>query len=220
MASEYDEVVLRITARYVEEVRAGREPRLSDYLARYPQYAEAITDFVVYYHALESQTPPAPAQSMLPPLSERSQAAMQRALKRLSVSADTLHAASGSGQNSLLWQANRPGITLTWLAGETDLSLDILRKLEMRAILAATIPYEVVRRVALALRQPLSIVLISLGSREQDRAARGVAETAATYQSQPGEEGGESFRQAIENSAELTDRQRAEWLSLLEQEGL
>src|SRR5574340_758423 len=97
MANEYDEAVLRITARYLEEARAGRQPRLSDYLARYPQHAEAITDFVAYYHALEACTP-APAPSEVFPLSERSQAALQRVLQRLSASTDALNAASGSRQ--------------------------------------------------------------------------------------------------------------------------
>ncbi len=52
---ERDEVVLRITARYVAQVQQGQQPRLSDYLARYPHYADAIADFVAYYHAIEAR---------------------------------------------------------------------------------------------------------------------------------------------------------------------
>jgi hypothetical protein len=59
MDREQEEAVLRITASYVAELEAGLHPRLSDYLARYPQYAEAIADFVAYYHAVEAELPPA-----------------------------------------------------------------------------------------------------------------------------------------------------------------
>jgi hypothetical protein len=58
MDREQEEAVLRITALYVAELEAGLHPRLSDYLARYPQYAGAIADFVAYYHAVEADLPP------------------------------------------------------------------------------------------------------------------------------------------------------------------
>ena len=77
MAREYDDAVLRITARYVAEVRAGHQPRLSDYLARYPQYAEAITDFVAYFHAVEVDIPA--TTNIMPPLSEQSRSALDQA---------------------------------------------------------------------------------------------------------------------------------------------
>ncbi len=53
MHREQELSLLHITAQYVAEVQAGQQPRLSDYLARYPRYANAIADFVAYYHAVE-----------------------------------------------------------------------------------------------------------------------------------------------------------------------
>jgi hypothetical protein len=53
MSREQEVTLLHITAQYVAEVQAGEQPRLSDYLVRYPHYADAITDFVAYYHAIE-----------------------------------------------------------------------------------------------------------------------------------------------------------------------
>jgi hypothetical protein len=50
---EHDEIVLRVTAHYVEEVQAGHKPAISDYLARYPQYADAIAAFIAYYRTVE-----------------------------------------------------------------------------------------------------------------------------------------------------------------------
>src|SRR2546423_718692 len=57
MHKEQELRFLYITAQYVDEVQAGRQPRLSDYLARYPRYANAIADFVAYYHAIEEAMP-------------------------------------------------------------------------------------------------------------------------------------------------------------------
>ena len=53
MNREREEEILRITALYVDEVRAGHTARLGDYLAQYPQYADQIADFVAYFHAIE-----------------------------------------------------------------------------------------------------------------------------------------------------------------------
>jgi len=57
MHKEQELALLHITAQYVAEVQAGRQPRLSDYLARYPHYVDAIADFVAYYHAIEEAVP-------------------------------------------------------------------------------------------------------------------------------------------------------------------
>ena len=48
-----DDIVLRVTAHYVEEVQAGHKPEISDYVSRYPQYADAITAFIAYYQTVE-----------------------------------------------------------------------------------------------------------------------------------------------------------------------
>jgi len=83
-----EEDVLRITAQYVAELQAGRQPRLGDYLARYPQYAGAISEFVAYYHAVEADLPGEalseqkqgqPLAATLPQLSDRSRVALERA---------------------------------------------------------------------------------------------------------------------------------------------
>ncbi len=66
MHKEQELSLLHITEQYVAEVQAGRQPRLSDYLARYPRYADAIVDFVAYYHAVEEgmSTTEVPPRSM------------------------------------------------------------------------------------------------------------------------------------------------------------
>lgn len=57
MDSEQDVELQRLTAQYVEEERAGLHPRLGDYIARYPQYADAIVDFLAYYYLFEADIP-------------------------------------------------------------------------------------------------------------------------------------------------------------------
>src|SRR5438128_2145692 len=56
MDREQEEAVLRITAQYVEEVQAGQQPNVSDYLARYPQYAKKIGLAVDIVTKLEHHT--------------------------------------------------------------------------------------------------------------------------------------------------------------------
>lgn len=55
MNREREHALLRITAQYTDEARAGQHPKLGDYLARYPQYADEIADFVAYFHAFEEE---------------------------------------------------------------------------------------------------------------------------------------------------------------------
>ncbi len=53
MNNEQQEDIFHITDLYVTEMQAGKQPNVSDYITRYPQYADAIADFVAYYHAFD-----------------------------------------------------------------------------------------------------------------------------------------------------------------------
>ena len=57
MDREQDELMQRLTAHYVSEFNSGQQPQLSEYLSQYPQYADAVADFVTYYHAIEFDLP-------------------------------------------------------------------------------------------------------------------------------------------------------------------
>ena len=215
MARDYDDAVLRITARYIAEVRAGHQPRLSDYLARYPQYAGAITDFVAYFHAVEVDIPSEP--NIMPPLSEHSQAALDQAWERIASSEKM----SRHTFSSLLQLANRQGRSLPQLASDTGLSQDIIGKLQQHVIQASTVPYAALKRLAQALQQPVGIILASLGPIEQQMSTQGLAESPAHYslENQPVEQV-ETFREAIERSAELTTGQKETWFAILTEEGM
>src|SRR2546421_10649173 len=81
MDREQEEAILRITAQYVDEVRAGQQPKVSEYLARYPQFAGEIAGFVAYYHTVEAGLPG--ETSIASPLAGDFRIAMDSARKRV-----------------------------------------------------------------------------------------------------------------------------------------
>lgn len=225
MNREEEEAVLRITSRYVTELREGRQPRLSDYLLRYPQYADAIADFVTYYHAVEVDIPgempvatgEASLAITLPPLSENSRAALDRAWNRLSQAGRV----GDDLDMTLQVAASKERKSLRQLAGEVGLSVDIVEKLERRMIDGVTVPQEVLKRLSQALEQPLEVISGYLGLGLDKRMVSRVAEAPANYEVE--EESGlrlQSFREAVEQSVELSNGQKDVWRQIMEKERL
>ena len=81
MDNEHEEMIERLTARYVADNRAGHQPQLSEYLSRYPQYADRLVDFVTYYHAVEIDLPL--EGEIIAPLSQTSRAAFDEAMEKV-----------------------------------------------------------------------------------------------------------------------------------------
>jgi len=215
MDREQEEDVLRITAQYMAELQAGHQPRLSDYLVRYPQYADAIGEFITYYHAVEAGLPEESLgeshASTLPQLSDSSRTALEHAWKRIAP-----HEAAQTDLNTtLLMTINKQGLSLSQLATEIGLGEDIVTKLiGFRPLIeAGTIPQEILRRLAHVLQQPLSAIQTYFGYSGQLQAA----ETRAPYHT---EAQTQSFREALEQSAQLSDEQKAHWRDILVREGL
>jgi ribosome-binding protein aMBF1 (putative translation factor) len=232
MDRQQEEDVLRITEQYVAEVQAGQQPRLSDYLVRYPHYADAITDFVTYYHAVEADLPQeavseacgahfnsfAPAGE-LPQVSETSRAALERAWKRI----EQHETVSTNLDTTLLSIANKQGLSVSQLADEIGLSSDIVEKLVGTRLLIdpATIPQEVLRRLTHVLHTPLSALQASMRRSSQGVDQLQIAEAHASYDAgQQQASHIQSFREAIEQSLQLTSEQKATWSDILAHEGL
>jgi len=235
VAPGFIEGVLRITAEYVAEVQAGHAPRLSDYLERYPQYADAIAEFVAYYHAVEADLPGEAA--VMPQLSEDSSRAIERAWEHISESSNDK--ASAGQHSSLLTIANKRHLSLNELAVKTGLSQDIIEKLERRMIAASTLPHELLRRFMTLLQEPLDVIApgqaqstAPTGLSGQTRAGTSanvgasfararIAEARSSYQieEQPDLQV-QSFREVIEQSAQLSDEQKRMWRDILNREGL
>lgn len=233
MDREKEEAVLRITADYVAEVEAGHAPRLGDYLARYPQYADAIAEFVTYYHAVEVDLPG--ESPVMPPLSEHSSAALERAWGYIQEPGSDGASTAGWGQAqslpTLLTIASKRHLSLEELAIKVNLSQDIIEKLERRLIAASTLPQELLKQFAALLRQPLSVIAVCCGLSGQRRDESGnvaaslagarVAEAPVPYQieEQPVLQA-QSFREVIEQSVQLSEEQKAAWRRILTRECL
>jgi hypothetical protein len=217
MHKEEEEMVQRLTARYVSEFRAGKHPALSEYLTRYPRYADSITDFVTYYHAIEVDAPQ--ESDSIQSLTQTSRAAFDAAWLNV-MRADS---EVNNTLNSLQIAANTVNKSLLQVAMEIGLSQDILKQLDQRAIAAATIPQELCHRLAKALHQPLAAIEIYLGLVQQKQLAQGVAESSSFYhvEDQPVlDMHGRSFQEAVERSKYMSGEQKDAWRTILVRESL
>jgi hypothetical protein len=217
MDREEEEMLQRLTARYVSEFRAGQHPRLSEYLSRYPQYGGMIAGFVTYYHAMEVNIPQEIA--IIPPLSQTSRAALEEAWKNVLHTDfevyDTL--------NSLQMAANNVHKSFLQVALEIGLSQDILEKLDQHSIDAATIPQELCHRLAKALHRSLAAIEMYLGLVKRKQLTQGVAESPPTYhiEEQPVLDVYLcSFQEAVEQSKNMSGEQKGAWHAILVNEGL
>jgi hypothetical protein len=221
---DLEQVVLQITADYVEQAQSGQKPSLSDYLVRYPAYTDAIVDFVAYYHALEEQ------------ISQR---------KDTSVASETLSAVSLlaleyvwqrvylTGQRgpsqvlTLLVRKDQQPLSLSYLATELDLSVDIVMQLELRRIDPVSIPLALFRHLAQVLQRPLHAVQAyftgynQYGTPGTSRSAvyQSVAESPETYAVSAAESMPRlAFCQALHTSTQMSERQKALWCAIIEHE--
>jgi hypothetical protein len=206
MVRVHNKTLMRITAQFVAEQEAGQQPRLDNYIRRYPRYATEIVDFVTYYYALEANLPT--VTEVVSPLSAASLAALDRAWEATeSLSANT------SPTLSALAQTQR--CTLAQLATKLDLSLDLIEQLAYCQLDPATLPHELLQRLAHMLAQPISIIRQVLGVLEP-RSKGVLAEERAPY-ALPSRQ---SFLQAVLADAQLAPAQKEEWQRILEREGL
>ncbi len=216
MGRRQDEAVLRITARYISELQTGQQPLLSDYLARYPQYANAVADFITYYHAVEAHLLEEINTSVS--LSDISRIALERAQQRILQSEQQMH--------TLLLNSKKQRLTLSQLAARLDLSVDVVTLLEQRLIDPASIPSELYKRLAIALSQPLSKVQHYFIGASRFPVSHDTKRQLKVAEDQPQyplfsthDEQIQSFRQALDISGQLSDEQKASWYAIIAQEG-
>jgi hypothetical protein len=194
----------RITARYVEEFQAGKAPRVADYIRRYPQYADELMDFVLYFHAIAADLPEPdalPAPEFTP--------AASAARARLHGQSPSESAAPVSG---LFSQGLAAGYPPPQLAEAIGLSWDVLAKLEARAIAASSIPGTLIQRLAETLKVAPAAISAYLQTSAQAQSG------AFFYADQPPEQQQEIFLVAIQSSPQLTQEQKREWTDIIGQE--
>lgn len=191
----------RITARYVAEHRAGRSPRVEDYTRRYPEYAREIRLFVADYLLLDESLP---EPDLVPtvPLSSAALAVLAQITKEAPVEPAVPIA-------GLVVRGMDLGIQPPQLAAAVDISLDVLAKLDARAIAARTVPMTLIERLAEKLQAvPEAIVMFLVGAAPAQAAAHYYAE-------QPPEQRQEAFLDAIQASAHLDERAKQAWADIV-----
>jgi hypothetical protein len=190
----------QITAQYADDYRAGRAPRMEEYVQRYPHYARELLEFAVYYHTVgfdAAEPDEIPAADLSP--------AAHKALAQIRI-----RRASASSQ--LLEGLVKRGATIGYsprkLADAVGLTTDLLGKLEARVIAGATIPLTLVRRFADALKVEPDAVAAYLG------AARPGQVGAFYYSDEPPTQQQEPFLDAVQASA-LSPEQKQQWVEIV-----
>jgi hypothetical protein len=239
MSEEQETSLFYITAQYVAEVQSGQQPCLSDYLARYPRYVDAIADFVAYYHAIEEAIPSADALAYSTDASIDSKLGVptNRAMNcqderpRQSSQQDgqaESMAFVGRRMTTLFATATGQRILPSQLAAELDLSIDIILLLEQRAIAPATLPHVLCEQIAMFLQRPSTAVQEYLGSLDQlqsqsivtkKKQQTKVAEESTDYTVSHMEDK-PSFRAVVEASLQLSTEQRNRWCAVLDSQNI
>lgn len=189
----------RITAQYVEERRAGRAPRVDDYTRRYPAYAREIRLFVADYLLTGEHLP----ELDLVPVAPHSPAVLA-ALAQIRMETPPVAPLAGLVSR---------GIDVGWappqLAAAVGVSMDVLAKLDARAVAAGTVPFTLVERLAEKLQAvPEAVVAFLVGAAPAQAAAHYYAEQAP-------EQRQESFLDAIQASGSLDARAKQEWADVV-----
>lgn len=193
----------RVTEQYADEYRRGRAPRMEEYLRRYPQYAQELLEFGVYFHSVELdiETLDGPPDSDLSP-------AAQKALARIRTQ-------PAPGQITAIEGLVKQGVAVGYspkkLAEAVGLTTDLLGKLEARAIAIATVPITLVRRLAETLQVAPEAVATYLGAAHAGQAG------AFYYADQPPTQQQQSFLDAVQASA-LSGELKQEWAKIVQEE--
>jgi hypothetical protein len=206
----YDEELLRITAEYAGAARAGKAPRISDYVRRYPQYARELIAYALTFSAVLADQPPPDEQ----PASTPSPAA-HKALARIRELREQAYQTSQPEQlDSLFRRGAAHGYPPAKLFMELGVSADLGAKLEARKITVATIPRTLIERLARVLQTSGEAIQAYLaGMQPQPQGAPlYLAERPPEYSQQ-------SFLDAIEHST-LSDAEKRAWVETARRDGV
>lgn len=193
---------------------ASEEPDrkiLAEWIARYPQFERELIEFTVAW--IQSEELPE-----IPGDSQDKTAALQAGLsiaqqvyEKMSAEKQVPKSSSHSGVVSLILDGHRLGWTPDQFAQRINVSVEILRKFEQRMILAATIPTRLIEEIGASIQRDASDIVaylqqppaMQLGLRHKSRRAPKIGEL-------------QNFFDAVRTDAELSDEQRAYWLSFEE----
>ncbi|MFI5273796.1 MAG: hypothetical protein ACHQ4H_12255 [Ktedonobacterales bacterium] len=210
----YDEELLRLTAEYAGAARAGKSPRLADYVRRAPHLARELAEFALSFAAITVELPAPDARPVGPP-SEAAQRAFAR-IRETRAAYATSAAASETPASAPIMSLFRRGLavgcTPPQLIAGLDLSPDLVSKLEARVIAVSSIPRTLVERLAALLQTSADAVQAYLGGAQAQGAQLLLAERPLEYRQ-------ESFLEALRTSS-LTDEQKRIWTETAQHDGI
>lgn len=195
----------QLTSRYEEEYRAGKSPKIADYIQRHPEFAQELMEFALFFHTFEaddSEPPPTPAAAFSP--------AVQAARTRIR---EPTPANAGTTLPGIIRQARLAGHMAPKLAEMLGLSLDIVTKLDAHAIVGASIPRTLIERLASALSVAPDAVAAYLGSPQRAQAGG-----SFFYADEAPKQRQETFLDAIQSSRLLSPEQKQAWADTVAQE--
>ncbi len=199
-----DPELLAIEERFVAEHEAGRNPRLADFMAAYPQHRAALAAFATEYL---DEADGAPSEAHEAPLSRGTRRAFDLifadaagADEGLARVAET-RAAYDARAPRLLDLARERGLSVEALAGALDLTPGLVRWLEATPLAQGELAAALIARLA-------GILAVS-GPEVSAALARGYASTGEADRLA-------DFRAALLADAALPDAARARWFAILD----
>jgi hypothetical protein len=198
----------QVLDEYVMAVGQPDHTALVEWVARYPQYEDELTRFTVEWARVEH----APNIAIETPAQLEAAAERHMALLR---EHGLLHSVEGAQELAgLVEEAEAKGLSKKQLAERAGLTVPLLTKLDRRLIRFASIPGDVVSRVAEALGSQAGAVAAYLqGGPRLAQAVSYKADEAPTVP-EP-----QDFADAVRDDPALTPEQRAELLRLVGEQG-
>jgi len=190
---------------YMEAVPNPNYSALVEWIRRYPDFEQELTEFTVTRSLLQTQpAPPAEETTDKRELVQRGMSVVQGILAKQSASA------GAPPQFSSFLEAGKiRGLSIHDIAVRSRLSVALIRKLDRRLLRYASIPQEAIDLLAQTLRQQISVITQYLqGGPTLAQGASYRSEKAPALVEQ------EDFFEAVRNDRTLSDEQRHFWLSL------
>ncbi|HEY1389357.1 MAG TPA: hypothetical protein VGF38_12510 [Ktedonobacterales bacterium] len=192
----------RITFQYATEFRSGRNPRIEEYVKRYPEYTGELLEYALYFHTIGFDSEPLeePAELSLSPAGEKVMAWVREQV--------TAAKPAPVAIQSLVQLGLDANYSPPQLAAAVGLTVDLLGKLQAHAIAAATIPRALIQRFGDVLKTAPEAIAAYLGA--SPAGGFYMAERQPDQQQ-------ESFLDAVEASA-LSPEGKREWAEIVNAE--
>lgn len=196
---------------YLEASDGPDRKLLAEWIARYPQFERELIEFTVAWIQSEKlpEVPGDPQDKTA--MLQAGLKIAQRAYEKMIAENQVPKSSSHSELVSLILEGSRFGWTPDQFAQRMNVSLEILRKFEQKMIIAATIPTRLIEDIGDAIqRDPADIVAYL------QQPATMQADLRHKSRRSPRIGNPQNFFEAVRSDAELSDEQRAYWLSFQE----